>query len=39
MTVWGFVGGSHYQGRDGAGLLREAGADRIVGDMAELQLS
>jgi HAD superfamily hydrolase (TIGR01509 family) len=36
MTVWGFIGGSHYAGRDGAGMLTEAGADRIVRDMADL---
>jgi HAD superfamily hydrolase (TIGR01509 family) len=34
MTVWGFVGGSHYQSRDGKGL-REAGADRVFGRMAD----
>ena len=36
MQVWGFVGGSHYAGRDGAAMLSAAGADRIVHDMAEL---
>ena len=35
MTVWGFVGGSHYQSRDGRTLLRNAGADRIFGRMAD----
>jgi HAD superfamily hydrolase (TIGR01509 family) len=35
MTVWGFVGGSHYQSRDGKGILREAGADRVFGRMAD----
>ena len=35
MTVWGFVGGSHYQSRDGKALLREAGADRVFGRMAD----
>jgi beta-phosphoglucomutase-like phosphatase (HAD superfamily) len=36
MTVWGFTGGSHCVGRDVAGTLTEAGADRIVTSMAEL---
>jgi len=35
MTVWGFVGGSHYQSRDGKSILREAGADRVFGRMAD----
>jgi len=35
MTVWGFVGGSHYRSRDGKALLREAGADRIFARMAD----
>jgi HAD superfamily hydrolase (TIGR01509 family) len=35
MTVWGFVGGSHYQTRDGTAMLREAGADRVFGRMAD----
>ena len=35
MTVWGFVGGSHYQSRDGKALLYEAGADRVFGRMAD----
>ena len=35
MTVWGFVGGSHYQSRDGKALLYEAGADRAFGRMAD----
>lgn len=34
MTVWGFVGGSHYVERDGAELLAAAGADRILRTMA-----
>src|SRR5215468_6847456 len=29
MAVWGFVGGSHYRSRDGAGSLQGAGADRV----------
>lgn len=36
MTVWGFVGGSHYAGRDGRAMLLAAGADRIVESLAEL---
>jgi HAD superfamily hydrolase (TIGR01509 family) len=35
MTVWGFVGGSHYQSRDGNAILREAGADRVFERMAD----
>lgn len=35
MTVWGFVGGSHYQSRDGEAILRDAGADRVFGRMAD----
>jgi HAD superfamily hydrolase (TIGR01509 family) len=37
MTVWGFVGGSHYAGRDGAAHLRAAGADRIFAHMVEIE--
>lgn len=37
MTVWGFVGGSHYDGRDGHGLLARAGADRVFDRMTELE--
>jgi HAD superfamily hydrolase (TIGR01509 family) len=36
MTVWGFTGGSHHRNRDGATLLTEAGADRIIQSFAEL---
>jgi HAD superfamily hydrolase (TIGR01509 family) len=35
MMVWGFVGGSHYQSRDGKAILHEAGADRVFGRMAD----
>lgn len=35
MTVWGFVGGSHYQSRDGKAMLHEAGADRVFGRMTD----
>ena len=35
MTVWGFVGGSHYSRRDGARLLRAAGADRVFERMVD----
>jgi HAD superfamily hydrolase (TIGR01509 family) len=34
MTVWGFVGGSHHQSRDGRALLRDAGADRVFERMS-----
>lgn len=37
MTVWGFVGGSHYTGRDGHTLLQAAGADRVFGRMDDLE--
>jgi HAD superfamily hydrolase (TIGR01509 family) len=33
MTVWGFVGGSHYQSRDGKAMLCKAGADRVFARM------
>jgi HAD superfamily hydrolase (TIGR01509 family) len=35
MTVWGFVGGSHYRSRDGEAILSRAGADRVFGRMAD----
>lgn len=35
MTVWGFVGGSHYRSRDGRSLLSNAGADRVFDRMAD----
>src|SRR5258707_3239235 len=35
MTVWGFVGGSHYRSRDGKAILREAGAGRVVGGITD----
>ncbi|WP_426440702.1 HAD family hydrolase [Bradyrhizobium genosp. P] len=35
MKVWGFVGGAHYRSRDGNGLLREAGANRIFASMMD----
>jgi len=35
MTVWGFVGGSHYRASDGAVSLLEAGADRVFARMAD----
>jgi HAD superfamily hydrolase (TIGR01509 family) len=35
MTVWGFVGGSHYRSRDGRAGLRDAGADRVFARMAD----
>jgi HAD superfamily hydrolase (TIGR01509 family) len=36
MTVWGFIGGSHCQGRDAAARLTAAGADRIFDSLGEL---
>ena len=35
MTVWGFVGGSHYESRDGRARLFDAGADRVFDRMAD----
>ncbi len=35
MTVWGFIGGSHYASRDGRALLAAAGADRVFDRMAD----
>ena len=35
MMVWGFVGGSHYQSRDGKAMLLGAGADRVFERMAD----
>jgi HAD superfamily hydrolase (TIGR01509 family) len=35
MTVWGFVGGSHYRGRDGQAILSVAGADRVFARMTD----
>jgi HAD superfamily hydrolase (TIGR01509 family) len=35
MTVWGFVGGSHYRSRDGRAMLYDAGADRVFERMAD----
>jgi HAD superfamily hydrolase (TIGR01509 family) len=35
MTVWGFVGGSHYATRDGRALLLAAGADRVFDRMVD----
>jgi HAD superfamily hydrolase (TIGR01509 family) len=37
MSVWGFVGGSHYAGRDGGAILTAAGADRILERMADFR--
>lgn len=35
MMVWGFVGGSHYRGRDGRAILSAAGADRVFAQMSD----
>jgi HAD superfamily hydrolase (TIGR01509 family) len=35
MTVWGFIGGSHYRSRDGRSMLYDAGADRVFERMAD----
>lgn len=37
MTVWGFTGGSHNQGRDMGRQLAAAGAERVFGSLAELR--
>src|SRR5262245_44587092 len=36
MTVWGFIGGSHYAARDGRALLQAAGADRVFARMSDV---
>jgi beta-phosphoglucomutase-like phosphatase (HAD superfamily) len=38
LTVWGFIGGSHYASRDGRMLLTAAGADRVFDRMADFHL-
>jgi HAD superfamily hydrolase (TIGR01509 family) len=35
MTVWGFIGGSHYTGRHGKPALLNAGADLVFDRMAD----
>jgi HAD superfamily hydrolase (TIGR01509 family) len=35
MTVWAFIGGSHYRSRDERSMLYDAGADRIFERMAD----
>ena len=35
MTVWGFIGGSHYAGRDGKSALLSAGADLVFDRIAD----
>jgi HAD superfamily hydrolase (TIGR01509 family) len=35
MTVWAFIGGSHYRCRDGRRMLYDAGADRVFERMAD----
>jgi HAD superfamily hydrolase (TIGR01509 family) len=35
MTVWGFIGGSHYASRDGRAILQAAGADRVFARMSD----
>ena len=35
MSVWGFVGGSHYASRNGRAVLTAAGADRVFERMAD----
>jgi HAD superfamily hydrolase (TIGR01509 family) len=35
MTVWAFIGGSHYRSRDGRSMLYDAGADRVFEQMAD----
>lgn len=37
MTVWGFVGGSHYAGRDERAALTASGAAEVFAAMAEVQ--
>jgi HAD superfamily hydrolase (TIGR01509 family) len=35
MSVWGFVGGTHYRSGGGRALLEAAGADRVLDRMAD----
>jgi len=37
MTVWGFVGGSHYRGCNGRAILSGAGADRVFSRMIDFR--
>jgi len=37
MTVWGFVGGSHYAGREGGPILEASGATLILDKMSDLK--
>src|SRR5262249_47828489 len=39
MSVWGFVGGSHYASGEGRALLEAAGADRVFDRMADFDHS
>ena len=39
MTVWGFVGGSHYAGREGRQLLESSGAVQVFDKMSDLRRS
>ncbi|HVO02134.1 MAG TPA: HAD family hydrolase [Candidatus Cybelea sp.] len=38
MTVWGFIGGSHYRDREGRALLGASGAVAVFDKMADLKL-
>ena len=38
MTVWGFIGGSHYATRDGRTMLGAAGADRVFDRMTDFHV-
>jgi len=37
MTVWGFIGGSHYRSRNGRALLMAAGSDRVFERMLDFR--
>jgi HAD superfamily hydrolase (TIGR01509 family) len=37
MTVWGFVGGSHYRSRNGRELLMAAGSDHVFERMSDFR--
>lgn len=37
MTVWGFMGGSHYADVDGHALLTDVGADRVFAEMTAIE--
>ena len=39
MTAWGFIGGAHYAGREGAAALQASGAAQVFDKMIDLKRS